>query len=81
MSDDVIQRLFNKIDGLRDDVTFIKATMEEREKRDSDNDHERRIKSLELWKAAHEGISGFIQRWGPVIISGGIAIYVGLRGH
>ncbi|WP_371374342.1 hypothetical protein [Sporomusa aerivorans] len=76
MGDDVIQRLFDKIDGVAHDTATIKAQLEERENRK----HEVRIQKLELWKAAQEGVSGFIQRWGPVVISGLIAIWVATKG-
>lgn len=80
MGEDAITRLFSKVEEIRNDVSVIKTKIEEREKRDDDNNHENRIKSLELWRAAQQGISGFIQRWGPVAISAGIGIFVATRG-
>lgn len=76
MGDDVIQRLFDKIDGVAQDTATIKAQLAEREGRK----HEERIQSLELWRAAQQGVSGFIQRWGPVLISAGIGLYVASKG-
>lgn len=80
VSDDAISKLFSKVDEIRDDVSVIKTKMEEREKRDSENNHENRIKSLELWRAAQLGVSGFVKNWGPVVISVGLAVWASTRG-
>lgn len=77
---DVTQKLLDKIESIQTDVSIIKTKLEEREKLENAYDHEGRIKSLELWRAEQQGVSGFIQRWGPVVISGAIGLYVAFRG-
>ena len=74
MGEETIRVLFNKIDRIAEDVATIKAKLEEHSIRNLD--HEMRLRTVETWKAGQEGIAGFLQRWGPVLLSAGIGIYV-----
>lgn len=84
MGEDVISKLFDKIDGIAVDVALIKGKTEEKEKRCNDHakiteDQGKRLRSVELWRASQQGASAIIQRWGPVFISGAIATWAVIK--
>ncbi|MDR3591590.1 MAG: hypothetical protein P4N41_18190 [Negativicutes bacterium] len=91
ISVETLNDLFGLIRGVTDEinkvdkkVTSLLAIAPEKEKRCDDHnkktdDHENRIRTVELWKAGQQGVAGFIQRWGPVIVAASVALYVGWR--
>ncbi|VBB06789.1 Hypothetical protein LUCI_2025 [Lucifera butyrica] len=78
---ELIRQNTSQVAGLDKKLTVLCATLSEREKRCNEHNgivanHEQRLKNVELWQAAQQGVTGFIQRWGPVIITCGVAVYV-----
>ncbi|MDR3565598.1 MAG: hypothetical protein P4N59_29740 [Negativicutes bacterium] len=86
VSEATVGEIFGVIRAIDQKLSNLCGKLEEKEKRCSDHndtttDHEKRIRTIELWKAGQQGISGVAQRWGPVIISVAVALYIGRGGH